>query len=47
MFPNDVVSHDFDVVIPAIPKEYVAALQVQTYVLYARSTDLGSESLSF
>ena len=40
VFPNDVVSHDFDVVIPAIPKEYVAALQVQTYVLYARSTDL-------
>ena len=40
LHPNDTVGREFDVVIPPIPPNKVAALEVQWHVLYARSTRL-------
>ena len=40
LYPNDTITHVFDVVIPAIPKNKIEALQVEIHVLYARSTRL-------
>lgn len=40
LFPNDTVSRDFDVVIPDIAKNRITALEIEIYVLYARTTRL-------